>query len=255
LSFSEHNSTQSAAAQECQTVGGALVTVQEELEWEVLQLYLKSLNLSTTQVWVGYRLEGGEMSGAQWKSAPSSVVESVQRSLAVRGSEAGDCVTVWGGEMVTAECSEEHRYVCVFNYPAPSLAVSYPRPGYVYHPQSLTLSLEAFISGSGITHLEWRRDHVPLAPSLTVEMRTRHDKTWAMLNVSSDSSEGYRGFYELLVTNPAGRTVVATWTVQPACKTPVIPSVCFCVARHFTAVCELHAYVTQSLAVNDQRIF
>ena len=73
-----------------------------------------------------------------------------------------------------------------------------------------------------------------------------------MLNVSSDSSEGYRGFYELLVTNPAGRTVVATWTVQPAGKTPVV---CFCVARHFTAVCELHAYVTQSLAVNDQRIF
>ena len=57
------------------------------------------------------------MVGEQWKNAPSSVVESVQQSLAVSGSESGECVTVWGGEMVTAECSEEHRYVCVFNYP------------------------------------------------------------------------------------------------------------------------------------------
>ena len=142
--------------------------------------------------------------------------------------------------------------VCVCVHPAPSLAVSYPRPGYIYHPQSLTLSLEVFISGSGITHLEWRRDHVPLAPSLTVEMRTRHDRTWAMLNVSSDSSQGYRGFYELLVTNPAGRTVVATWTVQPACKTPVVRVFLYCQTFQW---CTWTAYVTESLAVNDQRIF
>ena len=57
------------------------------------------------------------MSGEQWRSAPSALVESVQRSLAVRG---GECVTVRGGEAVTAECSEEHRYMCVFNYPGES---------------------------------------------------------------------------------------------------------------------------------------
>ena len=33
------------------------MTMQEELEWEMLQLYLESLNLSTTGVWVGYRYD------------------------------------------------------------------------------------------------------------------------------------------------------------------------------------------------------
>ena len=65
-----------------------------------------------------YRLgEEGELSGDQWKNAPSAVVESMQRSLAARGSEAGECVTVEGGEMVNTQCSNEHRAVCVFNYP------------------------------------------------------------------------------------------------------------------------------------------
>ena len=55
LWFSEYNSTQTAASQECQVQGGALLTVSEELEWEMLQLYLESLNLTTTRVWLGYR--------------------------------------------------------------------------------------------------------------------------------------------------------------------------------------------------------
>ena len=54
-----------------------------------------------------------------------------------------------------------------------------------------------------------------------------------MLNVSTGAGSEYEGFYELLVTNPAGRTVVATWTVQPACESTcgvcVSERVCVCV--------------------------
>ena len=33
------------------------MTVSQDLEWEILQLYLESFNLSTTRVWVGYRYD------------------------------------------------------------------------------------------------------------------------------------------------------------------------------------------------------
>ena len=53
LSFSMSNSTYSAASQECEGQGGALVTVHNDLQWNMLQLYLESLNL--TGMWIGYR--------------------------------------------------------------------------------------------------------------------------------------------------------------------------------------------------------
>ena len=113
--------------------------------------------------------------------------------------------------------------VCIC--PAPSLVVSYPPPGYVYHSPSLTLSLEAFISASGITSIGWRRLDNAIDPTsnwVLSKKKMGQDKMWVMLNVSSENSEDYEGFYELLVTNPAGETVVATWSVQPACKTPLL---------------------------------
>ena len=64
--------------------------------------------------------EGGELSGGGG-GAPSAVVESIQRSLEVRGSEAGECVMVRGGELVNTECSEEYRYVCLFTHPGESI--------------------------------------------------------------------------------------------------------------------------------------
>ena len=65
--------------------------------------------------------------------------------------------------------------------------------------------------------MEWILNHTSLMSSAVVEMRSSHDNTWAELHVT-----GYnQGYYELLVTNPAGRAVVATWTVQDACKSPV----------------------------------
>ena len=57
------------------------------------------------------------MSGEAWNSAPSALVESMKRSLAARGSEAEDCVTVQEGEMMTTHCSKQLVYVCVFSYP------------------------------------------------------------------------------------------------------------------------------------------
>ena len=66
-----------------------------------------------------------------------------------------------------------------------------------------------------------------------------------MLNVSTGAGSEYEGFYELLVTNPAGRTVVATWTVQPACESTcgvcVSERVCVCVSERVcvcVCVCE-----------------
>ena len=61
--------------------------------------------------------EGGEVGGEEWESAPSAVVEAMQQSLSVRGSEAGDCVMVREGELVNTACSEERRSVCLFSYP------------------------------------------------------------------------------------------------------------------------------------------
>lgn len=56
------------------------------------------------------------MTGVEWESAPSAVVESMQRSLAVRGVAGGRCVMVIEGEMVNAPCSEEWGYMCLFLY-------------------------------------------------------------------------------------------------------------------------------------------
>ena len=55
LSFSVHNSTYSAASQECEQQGGRLVTLQDDTEWNMLLLYLGSLNLTNCGLWVGYR--------------------------------------------------------------------------------------------------------------------------------------------------------------------------------------------------------
>ena len=55
LSFSDQNATQSAAAQDCSKQGGELVTLRDDTEWRILQLYLESLNLSDFAMWVGYR--------------------------------------------------------------------------------------------------------------------------------------------------------------------------------------------------------
>lgn len=55
MSISKGESTQSVANQTCQSKGGTLVTVGEKSAWEIIILYLESLNLNTTGVWVGYR--------------------------------------------------------------------------------------------------------------------------------------------------------------------------------------------------------
>ena len=57
LSFSSRKSTQFVANQTCRSQGGALLTVDKELEWRVFQLYLESLNLNASKSWVGYRYD------------------------------------------------------------------------------------------------------------------------------------------------------------------------------------------------------
>ena len=61
--------------------------------------------------------ERGELSGEEWTGAPGAVVESIQRSLSLKGSEAGECVTVRGGELVNTACLEDYRYICIFSHP------------------------------------------------------------------------------------------------------------------------------------------
>ena len=57
------------------------------------------------------RGEGGE-------SAPSVVVDSIDRSSSVTGGggENGECVTVREGRLVMAACSEELPYICLYTY-------------------------------------------------------------------------------------------------------------------------------------------
>ena len=64
--------------------------------------------------------------------------------------------------------------------------------------------------------MEWKHNKMLVTPSTNVEMRTSHANSWAELHVSGSTVEEYGGSYELLVTSPAGRTVVATWTVEEA---------------------------------------
>ena len=44
-----------------------------------------------------------DLSGREWSSASSAMVESIQWSLAMKGSVAGECVIVEGGEMVNTQ--------------------------------------------------------------------------------------------------------------------------------------------------------
>lgn len=54
LSFSLLNSTHATASQRCAEQDGGLLTIRDEVEWRMLMLYLESLNLSHTGVWLGY---------------------------------------------------------------------------------------------------------------------------------------------------------------------------------------------------------
>ena len=64
--------------------------------------------------------------------------------------------------------------------------------------------------------MEWRHNKTLLATSAGVEMRANHDHSWVELRVKEYVVEVGGGSYELLVTSPAGRTVVATWSVKQA---------------------------------------
>lgn len=55
-----------------------------------------------------------------------------------------------------------------------------------------------------------------LTTSNNVDIVTNHDNTRTELHVTGYTTEMYGGSYELLVTSPPGRTVVATWTVEEA---------------------------------------
>ena len=55
-----------------------------------------------------------------------------------------------------------------------------------------------------------------LRPSDTMETWTNTDLSQARLTIHSFAPEQHRGFYEVLVTNPAGVAVVATWTIRQA---------------------------------------
>ena len=60
--------------------------------------------------------QGGELSGDEWDSAPDVVVNSIQQSLSIKGSEGGVCVMVMDGELVNTKCSEERSYICLYTY-------------------------------------------------------------------------------------------------------------------------------------------
>lgn len=55
-----------------------------------------------------------------------------------------------------------------------------------------------------------------LTPSDNIHIETNHDNTRTELHVTGYTTEVYGGSYELLVTSPPGRTVVATWSVEEA---------------------------------------
>ena len=129
---------------------------------------------------------------------------------------------------------------------APSLAHSHPPPGPVYQTPQSTLSLEASIVGLRISDVEWRHNQLSLTPSVSTEMRGSHDHTWAELHIAEFDPEVHGGSYELLVANPAGRTVVATWNIEQACESYILllhclyQNMCTC-ACLCTCIC-IHTY-------------
>ena len=55
-------------------------------------------------------------------------------------------------------------------------------------------------------------------PSTSTELRASQNHTRAELHITEYDNEVHRGSYELLVTSPAGRTLIATWSIRQACE-------------------------------------
>lgn len=64
--------------------------------------------------------------------------------------------------------------------------------------------------------MEWTHNQIVLTSSTNVHIETNPDNTLTELHVTEYTTEVYGGSYELLVTSPPGRTVVATWSVEEA---------------------------------------
>ncbi len=105
-----------ASRENCESEGGELISVGDEMQFHVLGRYLSGLN-NSRRLWIGYRYNSlGEQMAITGDEVPDLIFTEENFLTGDMVGNESDCIGVKEGMFFTAPCSESLGFVCSRTY-------------------------------------------------------------------------------------------------------------------------------------------
>ena len=115
FSLVEQASDFDSAIQNCQQLGGQLLTIEDASQLDILGFYLEGLR-ETRQLWVGYRYHSdGSRIDLEGQVAPAVIGDNGSFVGTTSGNQQ-TCVGVRGFSLLSLPCAQSLSSICMFTY-------------------------------------------------------------------------------------------------------------------------------------------